>query len=445
MADLHASFNDWLTQSQFARMLLIGFLLLLLQIPIVLMHGLVQEREKTRQEAVEDITGKWGRTQTVIGPVIEVPYVNRWTEEAETGERIRHAARRRAFFLPETLDITGQIETENRYRGIFEVPVDRMQVELEGHFERPTLAEWGVAPEDVLWDRAQLHVLISDLRAIQNQAVASWNGDELTFVSGAGQFGNSTSGIHVPLRGKLEGATSQFGFTLDLNGSRGAFFAPLGKKTEVSITSDWSDPSFQGNWLPTSRTVSGEGFEAGWQIPSLGRNYPQSWGAGEVSLETLEASRFGVKFITPVDHYRMAQRSLKYEILFLFLTFLFLWLFEVLAKVRIHWIQYLLVGAALCLFYLLELSLSEQLGFVAAYTLASAAVVGLITTYSLAVLKRVGRAALLGFAVAILYTYLFVLLNNQDYALLVGSIGLFSILAAVMYLTRRIDWYNLRS
>ena len=154
--------------------------------------------------------------------------------------------------------------------------------------------------------------------------------------------------------------------SLDLNGSLGAFFVPLGEKTDVTILSNWEDPSFQGNWLPADRTVSDSGFEAHWSVPSLGRNYPQSWNRGEVSADVLDASRFGVDLLTPVDHYRMAERSLKYEILFLFLTFLFLWLFEVLARVRIHWIQYLLVGAALCLFYLLELSLSEHIGFIAA-------------------------------------------------------------------------------
>jgi len=233
--------------------------------------------------------------------------------------------------------------------------------------------------------------------------------------------------------------------SLDLNGSTGAFFTPLGEQTEVSVRSNWEDPSFQGNWLPTDRSVTGDGFEARWSIPSLGRNYPQKWTRGSVSADVLEASRFGVELITPVDHYRMTERSLKYEILFLFLTFLSLWLFEVLAKVRIHWIQYLLVGAALCLFYLLELSLSEHIGFIGAYMLASAAVVGLIATYGVAVLKGVRRAMLLSFAVAVLYACLFVLLNNQDFALLVGSVGLFAILAAVMFLTRRIDWYNLRS
>jgi inner membrane protein len=434
----------WLAQSQFARMLLIGFIFVLLQAPIVTIFGLVKEREKTRQEAVDDITAKWYGTQVVIGPVLEIPYVNRWTEETGAGEKIRRAATSSAYFLPELLEFSGEIETESRYRGIFEVPVYRMTVAAEGRFAKPDFEGFGVSSDGVHWDRARLYVLISDLRAIQNQAELRWNGQELPFVSGSGGYAETGSGIHVPLRENMDGEGSEFTFSLDLNGSGGAFFAPLGKETGVSLNSNWGDPSFQGNWLPTSRTVSGDGFEARWSIPSLGRNYPQSWGKGAVSFETLNASRFGVEFLTPVDHYRMAERSLKYEILFLFLTFLLLWLFEILAKVRIHWIQYLLVGGALCLFYLLELSLSEHIGFVTSYVLASAAVVGLIGSYSVAVLGRRSRAAVLGVAVALLYAYLFVLLNNQDYALLVGAIGLFATLAAVMYLTRRIDWYNLR-
>jgi inner membrane protein len=443
MADTSSGFNSWIEQSQFARMLLIGFLLLLLQIPVLTMYGLVKERERTRQEAVEEVTGKWGRTQTVIGPVLEVPYVDRWVEQTESGGRVQRATVRRAHFLPEMLEIDGTIETETRYRGIFAVPVYRMSAQLRGQIPRPGFP--GVAPGDVRWERARLVILISDLRAIQNQATLEWNGEELPFVSGAGVFGDTRSGIHVPLEERHFEADAGFRVQLELNGSTGAFFAPLGETTDVTIRSNWEDPSFQGNWLPADHEVTAAGFEAHWSIPSLGRNYPQSWTRGAVSAEMLEASRFGVDLLTPVDHYRMAERALKYEILFLFLTFLLLWLIEILARVRIHWIQYLLVGAALCLFYLLQLSLSEHIGFLAAYVLASAAVVVLIASYGVAVLKGRKRAVLLGTAVAILYAYLFVLLNNQDYALLVGSVGLFVILAGVMFLTRRIDWYNLRS
>ena len=216
---------------------------------------------------------------------------------------------------------------------------------------------------------------------------------------------------------------------------------PFGRETSVSLRSNWPHPSFQGNWLPAKRAVTDHGFEASWSIPFLGRNYPQAWNDGTSMSETVAASKFGLDLITPVDEYRMAERSTKYAGLFILLTFATIWLIEVLARLRVHPIQYLLVGAAMCLFFLLELALSEHLGFAPAYAVASVAVVGLIASYSLAALHSPRRAGVVGGLVAALYAYLYVLLKNEDYALLIGSVGLFLMLAAVMYLTRRIDWH----
>jgi len=327
-----------------------------------------------------------------------------------------------------------------RHRGIFSVPVYRLELQLKGRFLQPDFSDWGVAAEDVLWDRAELWVRISDARAIQNQAALSWNGAEVPFAPGLGEFGGAGSGIHVPLKGRVAGPGFEFSFPLSLNGSMGAYFAPLGRGTTVTLASSWSSPSFQGNWLPTDRKVRADGFDAKWVIPSLGRNYPQRWTSGTDVMQEMEKSKFGVSLLIPVDVYRMSERSVKYEFLFLLLTFLTLWMFEVLAKRRIHSVQYLLVGAAMCLFYLLLLSVSEHVGFFAAYLLASLAVIGLITAYCAAVLKGTGRALVVGGIVAALYVYLYILLMNEDYALLLGSVGLFGILAIVMYLTRGTDW-----
>ncbi|MGC9326127.1 MAG: cell envelope integrity protein CreD, partial [Candidatus Hinthialibacter sp.] len=232
-----------------------------------------------------------------------------------------------------------------------------------------------------------------------------------------------------------------------LNGSQGAFFTPFGRNTTVEIRSNWSAPSFQGNWLPTQRDFSDQGFDAVWNIPFLGRDYPQKWWK-DFGMENIEkkiaASIFGVRFIAPVDHYRMAQRSIKYEILFLVLTFAALWLFEILIHMQIHSVQYLLVGVGMCMFYLLELSLAEHIGFIPAYVCASASVIILISTYCIAILKGKKRAAIIAAVTTALYAYLYILLMNQDYALLIGSIGLFLILAAIMYLTRKIDWYSMK-
>jgi inner membrane protein len=229
-----------------------------------------------------------------------------------------------------------------------------------------------------------------------------------------------------------------------LNGSLGAYFSPFARNTVVEIESNSRNPSFQGNWLPSKRSISDSGFRASWSIPFLGRNYPQAWTSTADMGNAIEASRFGVELSDPVDHYRMAERSVKYAGLFVLLTFTVIWLIEVLAGLRVHPIQYLMLGGALCLFYLLELSLSEHVGFPVAYAIASVAVVGMVGAYCLAVLHNVRRALVVAAGVAALYVYLYVLLMNEDYALLIGSVGLFAILGAVMYVTRRVQWYGAR-
>jgi inner membrane protein len=443
MEEQPQSLFEMLRGSQFLRVLLTGFLVLLLQIPIVMIQELIRERSTTRQEAVNEITSKWGRQQKITGPRIVVPYFKRITETTDKAQVTTRTQIQLASFLPESLTITGQVDSDVRYRGIFEVPVYQMSLDVRGRFVRPDFALWGIKPEDILWDRAEVSMHISDARAIQNQAVLSWGGSEVAFTAGPGEVGGTVPGIHASLKDRLKGDSFEFSFPLKLNGSVGAFFAPFGKVTAVKLTSDWPSPSFQGGWLPASRTVSASGFEASWEIPSLGRNYPQQW-TSESSVESaIDGSIFGVELISPVDQYRMADRSVKYAVLFLGLTFLSIWLFEVMAKVRVHPLQYLLVGGAMCLFYLLQLALSEHLTFVVAYIVASLSVVVVIAAYSVTVLKTKGRGLVVGVVAAALYGYLYVLLINQDYALLVGSIGLFLVLAAVMYLTRKIDWYEL--
>jgi inner membrane protein len=439
-----SSLLQTIRKSPLLQVLLIGFLILLLQIPIAMIDGLIGERRDTRDEVMQEVTGKWGRGQTIVGPMMIVPYVHRWTETDDKGQARARAKVRHASFLPEVLGIDGDVRSESRHRGIFEVPVYRAAIEIAGRFGRPDFADWAIPESDVRWKRAQLIMRISDARAIQEQVNLTWNGEALPFEPGAGEYGGSDPGIHVPLKGALPGESFEFSLTLKLNGSTELRVAPFGRDTTVHLESSWPDPSFQGNWLPAHHDVSGEGFEADWTIPYLGRNYPQQWRSNADYEEQIESSLFGVDFISPLDNYRMAERSVKYEIKFLLMTFLVIWLFQVVSRLRVHSLQYLLVGAGMCLFYLLQLSLAEHLGFLPAYLIASAAVTVLITSYSLFVVKTGRRAAVIGGVLAALYAYLYVLLQEEDYALLVGSIGLFVALAIVMYATRKIEWHNLQ-
>jgi inner membrane protein len=423
------------------RLLGVALLALVLQIPIAMISGLVSERETRRQGAIEDVSSKWGNAQSLIGPALVLPYVHRWTEVTNGGRTVAHSETRSAFFLPEQLHVRATLSSELRHRGIFSVPVYRLGLVFEGELARPRLAELGIKASDVDWNRAQLAVGISDARAIQEGTSLTWNGQRTDFLPGTGGFTDGGTGIHAPV--VMTDATQRvsFSFPLSLNGSLRADLVPFGQSTVVEMRGNTGHPSFQGNWLPTERSVSSGAFQARWNISFLGRSYPQAWTSDTSMKDPIAASRFGVELKDPVDHYHMAERSVKYAGLFILLTFATVWLIEVLAGVRVHAIQYLMLGGALTLFYLLELSLSEHLGFPVAYIVASAAVIAMVGAYGVVALRRPSRAMVVATGVTLLYAYLYLLLMNEDYALLIGSVGLFAILGAIMYATRRVDWY----
>lgn len=431
---------NWLQGSHTLRLLVLGFLAVLLLIPIAMIDSLVSDRLSRRDRAIAEVSGKWGRSQTLTGPALVVPYTHRWEDTLPDGRHAVHTETRHAVFLPQRLDVRAAIACETRHRGIFSVPVYKLTATLEGEFTLPNVAALGIDPASVDWQRAHLAVGVSDVRGIQQETALTWNDRQLPLLPGTGDFMDRPAGIHAPV--PLDDAQRfTFSLPLALHGSVELYFVPFGRNTTVTLDADSGDPSFQGNWLPAERTVSPEGFSAQWSIPFLGRNYPQAWKSDTAMRGPIEQSRFGVQLVNPVDHYRMAERSVKYAFLFILLTFTVVWLIELQTRLRVHPVQYLLLGAALCIFYLLELSLSEHLGFMIAYVIASAAVVVLIAAYSAAALRRLSRALILAGSLALLYAYLYLLLMNEDYALLVGSIGLFAVLALVMFTTRRIDWY----
>ena len=422
--------------------MLLGFLVLLLLIPLSQISSVIDERASRRDEAVFEVTDKWGGEQQLTGPVLVVPYKHRWSETNSQGVVIPHSDVRRAYFLPERLDVTGKIDAEERARGIFSVQVYALDLALRGAFARPDFAALGISADDADWSKAEVAVGISDVRAIQSTPSLSWAGEERPFVPGAEAGGLAENGIHVDVPLGPTGREIEFAFPLRLHGSEGVWFVPFARETTVAVESPWPSPSFQGSWLPTRREVSAAGFSAGWSIPYLGRNYAQAWSDENAPTKAIEASRFGVRLVTPVDPHRMSQRSVKYGGLFILLTFAAIWLIEVLAQLRVHPIQYLLIGGVLGLFFLLELSLAEHLGFALAYLTASGAAVGVVGAYAKAALARPRRALAVAGMVGALYGYLYVLLTAEDFALLFGSLGLFAVLSAFMWLTRRVDWYQ---
>jgi inner membrane protein len=430
-----------LRTSPLLRLLVLGVLALLLLIPVAWIRDLISERATRRQEAVQEVVSKWGHTQTLAGPALVVPYRQRRIERVSDEKEIEKVQARYLTVLPDVLHVDARVDGEERYRGIFVVPVYQVQLDVSGELSPPDLKALDIDPATLEWHRARVVVGLSDARVIQNRATMTWNGETRPFRPGAGDLPVVPSGIHAPLQGQPDGRV-KFSFRLQAQGSSGLFFAPLGQETVVTVDSNWASPSFQGNWLPSTRSVSETGFRATWRIPFLGRGQPTAWTtAVQEKAACLESTPFGVDLRMPVDAHRMADRSVKYAHLFILLTFGTIWLVEVLARVRVHPIQYLMIAAALCLFYLLELAFGGQIGFEKAYALASTAIVALVGSYTAVVLSGWRRAAGVAALVAGLNAYLYVLLMNEDYALLLGSIGLFLALAATMLLTRRIDWY----
>jgi inner membrane protein len=426
--------------SRTLRLLGIGMLVLVLRIPIGLIDGLVSERQQRSNAAAAEVTSRWGGAQAIAGPALIIP-VTRFRAGAAADDAAR-IEKRNAVFLSRKLQLRGALRTEIRRRGIFDVPVYSLDLTVQGEFGPVELASLGVRASDVEWDRAALAVGIGDVHALRGQPVLDWNGAGIAFKPGAAGLDAATDGIHAPVDiGDGSGGWT-FSFPLSLNGSRELMFTPFAEDTLVELESNDAHPVFQGRWLPSRRDVSGAGFTAQWSISFLGRGYAQAWLAAPATASAVEASRFGVRLQEPVDHYRMSERSVKYAILFVLLTFVLLWAMEVFTDIRIHPVQYLLFGSALCMFYLLLLSLSEHVGFAPAYAAASALIVLTVTGYSAAVLQRRPRSLLVGAACSGLYAWLYFALANEDYSLLFGTTLLFLVLSAIMYFTRHRNWYD---
>jgi len=431
-----------LWNSRLLRLLVVGVLASLLFIPVAAIDGLIRERMTQRDAAHEEVTATWGGPQHIAGPVLIVPYdrVSLVTQKDGRVEEVRKSYRLRV--LPEEVAIDSKVQTELRRRGMYQITLFTADTEFSGSFAKPDLAGLGVNADDVYWDRAELVVELTDPRALRQQVNLTWGKQTRSFEPGAGDqrslAGTSRRGIHAPVH--VAPGVTRFAFRLAHAGSRELRVAPVGRTSKVTLQADWPHPSFQGQWLPRSSTITAKGFQAAWTVPHLGRDYPQL-SHDEVSpFPALMDAALGVDLISPVDTYKMCERSVKYAALVLLLTFLVVWVLEVLGGFRLHSIQYLLTGAAICVFFLLQLSLAEHLGFFLAHAIASVAVVALSTAYGLVALGNLRRALVLGGVLSSVYAYLLILFQLETFALLIGACAVFAALAAVMYVTRRVQW-----
>ena len=438
--------NNWIKRSVTVKLFSIGFLILILLIPTSMLESLIRERQEIRNSAIEEVSSKWGGRQTFGGPVLTVPYFTQLKDERGNIEKVK----RYAHFLPEEIKITGDIHPEKRYRGIYVVVLYEANLHVSGRFSIPDYKETGLNESEFLPDEAFVSIGITDLKGVKDIVQMKLDDSTFTFGPGIPTHDVLASGISVKCQAEKI-ANRNFSFDLNLNGSTNLSFLPFGKETIVKLNSAWGNPSFEGSFLPDERSVSDSGFTASWKVLQLNRNYPQQ-GVGayigntdgndyENNADNGYAA-FGVRLMLPVDEYLKTMRSVKYCLMLIIITFLTFFFVEVLNKRRIHPIQYLLVGFAVCLFYVMLLSISEQLNFSAAYLISAAAIVLLITYYAKHIFMDRKLTLIFSSLLILLYGFFYSLLQLEDYALLLGSLGLFIILATIMFLTRKVNWYR---
>jgi inner membrane protein len=417
------------------------FLLGLFFIPKSMMESLIQERMNYKEQVIGEVSSKWGEAQTVSGPIVSVPYLEFYRDSPN--EEFRKIIKF-AHFLPKELKINGELFPEKRSRSIYEIVVYNSKIQLEGFFDPFDVIALGIPKENILWNYASCGIGIDDLRGIEEQVLMDWGTQKINFNPGLETNEVLMNGISakIPIGVFVKGTTERYNFkvNIELKGSKLLYFTPIGTTTTVDIKSSWATPRFDGAFLPDTREVTDTGFTANWKILNLNRNIPQNWlGNSNVYIN---GSAFGINLMLPMNNYIQSDRSIKYAMLLISLTFALYFFIEMLNKRRIHAFHYILVGFALCLYYSLLVSISEHFRFSIAYFVASVMTVGLITWYSYSILKDRRLALGIAAVLSLLYSFMYSIIRLEDYALLAGSIGLFVALTIVMHFARKVDWYD---
>ena len=428
------------TQTVTAKVLGIGALALLMTIPLLQVRELVSERQQLRSDAISQIAQGWGGKQVIGGPVLVVPTLRQVAVEGQLTPRWQTGSE---SVLADALKQDVAMVVTTRSYGIYSAPVFVATVKIAAQFRAQDVAQYRHA-SDVSWqgNKAELRLPIGDLRGLQEISELRVNGQPAHFESSADRLSHWPT-VVVPIDlDTLGDQPIDVQIVLKLAGTEALQLLPLARSTDVTMRAPWSDPGFIGAALPLEHTIDADGFSAHWHLLDLNRSYGQHWSDGDAGMnDALRASTFGVQLYQPVDVYQRNVRAGKYGLLFIAMTFVAFFLFEVLKRLRVHPVQYLLVGAALATFYVVLLALSEQIGFGPAYALAASAVVLMVGGYAMAVLRARRAGALLGGVLGLIYAMLYGLIAAEQYALLIGALVLLATVALMMYLTRRIDWY----
>lgn len=434
-------------QSNTARMIMVGLLTLVLLIPLLFVQNLISERAQRQKEVIAETSGKWGESVYFYGPIVKVPYKT-YTETVLVNEKTKVATTQKSFvtdyayFFPETLKNTSGVTTKLLKRNNYESVVFTSKMQFEGQYLAPDFSTKNIPDTDIDWAKATILIKTTNLKSIRDEVKIDLAGKAYTFEP---VYRTENDTVEALETGYLDPglfankAAAKFNFNIIYNGSQQIRIVPIGKTTDVHMTSNWPSPGFSGNFLPGDATkkITDKGFSADWRILHINRAFGQQ--AFEV-LPNLQQYAFGVNFVIPVNEYQQNDRAAKYGFLMIGLTFLIFFLIQVISKVRIHIFQYTMIGLALVMFYTLLISITEHSSFLKAYLVAAVAVVAMISLYSVSILKSRKFPVFIAVSLSALYGFIFVIIQLEDYALLFGSIGLFAILGAVMYFSRRIDW-----
>ena len=405
-----------------------------LSIPTFFIMGLVKERQSRQKEAVTDISNKWAGKQTVTGPLLMIPY--QVYSKDDKGNTV--AIKRQAYFIPDKSEIQSKIFPEKRYRGIYQVIVYRSDITIAGKFNPLQWQQLKIPQENILWNEAVLLFHVEDnLRGINEDLYINWGDSSIVFnPQPAGLSAMKDAFVAAfPFSAEQAGIEHTFSMKFSLNGSEQLLFATAARENKLQMQSSWPDPSFTGLKLPDTRELQDSGFVANWKY--MNRSVPQVW---DHAVYDLSESSLGADLLIPVDSYDKTERSVKYALLCIILTFAAFFLIETFYRKPLHLIQYGLAGLALVLFYTLLLSISEYTGFNLAYAIAGVATISLVAWYMGSVMKSSKLALFISFVLTVVYGYIFIIIQLQDYALLMGSIGLFIALGIIMYFSRKLQW-----
>ena len=423
--------SERMARSVSLKLFIVSVLVLLMLIPMGMIKSLIRERQKTSEGVINEVSNSWGKEQKITGPYITIPYKTYEKVDEKIVEFIHYA-----HFLPDELSIDGTILPETRKRGIYTVVVYESSFSMNGKFSPVDFSFTRANPGDIIWDEATINMGVSDMRGIQEAIVLKSGKISYELNPGIKTQDLVKEGVSTEIS-LTEGNGFSFNLDIKINGSENLYFVPLGKETNVTMNSTWAHPSFNGVFLPREHTVSEDGFTANWKVLHLNRPFPQKWTGNRFKVTD---SVFGVSLIIPVDHYQKSFRSAKYAIMFIALTFITFFFIEIFNKKQIHVIHYLLVGFALVVFYSLLVSLSEHLSFNLSYLISSVAIVSLITAFGAGLFKNRKQTLVLLSVLIVLYTFLFTILQLMEYSLLMGNIGLFIVLAIVMFFAKKIKW-----